>query len=148
MAETAPMAETAETAETQDAVVEALTNLSEVAASSAQELTDLDEGLADLKQRRTRGASWREIISSAHSPSPLAAMASIATNLGRATGTLKRALAGALRNEGMQVTEIADLFDVSRQRVSALLRARRGNGTIGANGVNGSHRKATSERDR
>ena len=34
------------------------------------------------------------------------------------------ALAVGLRKEGMQVTEIAALFGVSRQRVSALIRPR------------------------
>jgi predicted XRE-type DNA-binding protein len=134
----------ADTAQTQDPVSEALTNLSEVAASSAKDLTALDEGLVDMKRRRARGTSWREIISSAGSPNPLAAMASIATNLGRATGALRRALAGALRNEGMQVTEIAKLFDVSRQRVSALLRTRRINGTHGTDDPAGPEEHSTT----
>jgi predicted transcriptional regulator len=52
-------------------------------------------------------------------------LTTIATNFGRASGAFRRALAIGLRQEGMQVTEIAALFGVSRQRVSALIRPRR-----------------------
>jgi predicted transcriptional regulator len=46
-------------------------------------------------------------------------------NLGQAIGAFRRALASTLRTEGMRVTEIASLFEVSRQRVSALVRPKR-----------------------
>jgi len=117
--------ENAEFGETpEDPVVDALTALSDVAASSADDLLGLNEDLAVLRSHRVRGRSWHRIISDADAPNPLSALTAIATNFARASGGFRRALAVGLRKEGMQVTEIATLFGVSRQRVSALIRPR------------------------
>ena len=117
--------ENAEFGETpEDPVVDALTALSDVAASSADDLLGLNEDLAVLRDHRVRGRSWHRIISDADAPNPLSALTAIATNFARASGGFRRALAVGLRKEGMQVTEIATLFGVSRQRVSALIRPR------------------------
>jgi hypothetical protein len=105
-----------------DPVLLALTNLSEVATSSASDLAELNENLAILRRNRLQGWSWRRIIADAESPNPLALLTKIAADLARACGGFRRALAVGLRREGLQVTEIATLFVVSRQRVSALLR--------------------------
>jgi hypothetical protein len=117
--------EKAESGETrEDPVVDALTTLSDVAASSADDLMGLNEDLAVLRNHRVRGRSWNRIISDVDAPNPLSALTAIATNFARASGGFRRALAVGLRKEGMQVTEIAALFGVSRQRVSALIRPR------------------------
>ena len=117
--------EEAESGETrEDPVVQALTTLSDVAASSADDLIGLNEDLAVLRNHRVRGRSWHRIISDDDAPNPLSSLTSIATNFARASGGFRRALAVGLRKEGMQVTEIAALFGVSRQRVSALIRPR------------------------
>jgi hypothetical protein len=116
------MAETEEIG--QDRVLEALASLSDVATSSANELLALTEDLADIRRHRTSGWSWRRIVSADDSPKPLSVLTDIAANFARASGAYRRALAHGLRSEGMQVTEIATLFEVSRQRVSALIRPR------------------------
>jgi hypothetical protein len=123
------MAESLEREE--DPVLLALATLSEAAISSASDLMELNEDLAYLRRNRLEGWTWRRIIADADSPNPLASMASIAANLSRACGGFRRALALGLRNEGLQVTEIASMFAVSRQRVSALIRPNgiRPNGT-------------------
>jgi hypothetical protein len=108
----------------EDPVVAALAVLSDVAASSADDLISLNEGLAALRNHRVRGRSWHRIISDGDSPNPLPTLTTIATNFARASGAFRRALAVGLRKEGMQVSEIAILFGVSRQRVSALIRPR------------------------
>ena len=108
-----------------DPVVAAITTLSAVASSSADDLIRLNEDLAALRNHRVRGRSWHRIISEVDSPNPLSALTTIASNFARASGAFRRALAVGLRKEGMQVTEIAALFGVSRQRVSALIRTRR-----------------------
>jgi predicted XRE-type DNA-binding protein len=120
------MAETEEIE--QDRVLEALASLSDVATSSANELIALSEDLADIRRHRISGWSWRRIASSEDSPKPLSILTRIASNFARASGGYRRALAHGLRDEGMQVTEIASLFEVSRQRVSALIRPRTSNG--------------------
>jgi predicted XRE-type DNA-binding protein len=108
----------------EDPVVTALTTLSDVAASSADDLIGLNEHLDAIRSRRIRGWSWHRIISDVDVPNPLSLLTTIATNFARASGAFRRALAVGLRKEGMQVTEIAALFGVSRQRVSALIRPR------------------------
>jgi hypothetical protein len=107
-----------------DSVDAALAELSDVAASSAHELISLQEDLDEIRGHRLRGRPWRHIISDANSPNPLSLLTRVAANVSRAGGSYRRALAVGLRKDGMQVTEIAKLFDVSRQRVSALLRPR------------------------
>lgn len=118
--------EEAESGETRgDPVVIALSMLSDVAALSADDLIGLNEDLAAIHNHRKRGWSWHRIVSDADAPNPLSVLTTIATNFARASGGFRRALAVGLRKEGMQVTEIAALFGVSRQRVSALIRPRR-----------------------
>jgi hypothetical protein len=107
-----------------DPVVAALVALCDVAVSSADDLISLNEDLVALRNHRVRGRSWHRIISDVDPPNPLPSLTTIATNFARASGGFRRALAVGLRNEGMQVSEIAALFGVSRQRVSALIRPR------------------------
>ena len=52
-------------------------------------------------------------------------MTSIAATIARAGANFRRALVLSLRGEGMQVSGIGLLLEVSRQRVSALLRPSR-----------------------
>jgi hypothetical protein len=109
-----------------DAAIRALTTLSEAAASSANNLVDVHDELADMGRRKRQGWSWRQILSSDGwtTANPLSGVTGIVANLARAAGEFRRALARGLRNEGMRVSDIASLFDVSRQRVSALTRPR------------------------
>ncbi len=111
-----------------DPALRALTSLSEVAAAGANELQALDADISTMKGQRRRGWSWSRIISAAGSPNPLSIVTRIASDLSRANGALRRALARALRDEGMQLTDIARLFGVTRQRVGALLRPDRSKG--------------------
>ena len=67
--------EEAEFGETrEDPVVQALTTLSDVAASSADDLIGLNEDLAVLRNHRVRGRSWHRIISDVDAPNPLSAL--------------------------------------------------------------------------
>jgi hypothetical protein len=103
-----------------DAALDALTALSEVAASSADELSHLDDEFTDMRRRRMGGWSWQRILSASGSANPMSAVARIVDNLGRAGGGFRRSLIRALQKEGMQVTEIGKLLGVSRQRASEL----------------------------
>jgi hypothetical protein len=107
----------------EDPVLEALTSLSEIATSSAGDLTALNEDLQRVRQRRLQGSSWRHIMAESGSPHLLSTLTKVVADLGRACGQFRRALALGLRREGLQVTEIGTLFHVSRQRVSALIRS-------------------------
>jgi hypothetical protein len=107
----------------QDVVLEALANLSDVATSTADDLAELNEDLARLRRSRQLGSSWRHIISDTDTPNLLSLLTKVAADLALACGSFRRATAIGLRREGVAVTEIAGLFDVSRQRVSALIRS-------------------------
>jgi hypothetical protein len=107
----------------EDPVLDALTGLSEAAASGADDLTELNEDLARIRQSRLEGSSWRHIIASTTAPHSLSLMSKLVADLALACGGFRRALAHGLRREGLQVTEIATIFRVSRQRISALIRS-------------------------
>jgi hypothetical protein len=107
-----------------DPVVDALTTLSQAATSSASGLMGLNEDITAIRDQRLSGWSWRRIMDDSQSSKMLSSVAEIAANFSRASGGFRRALALGLRKEGLQVSEVAALFDVSRQRVSALLRPR------------------------
>jgi hypothetical protein len=121
----------------EDPVLTALAELSATAASSADELNRLDEVLTSMVRSRRSGLSWRRILvagppehpasepPAAMSRDPMSAIARIAADLGRANSGLRRALVRALQRDGMQISDIANVFSVSRQRVGALLRPRR-----------------------
>ena len=109
----------------QDPALDALTALSKAAESGADDLNLVKDRLAVMSRHRRRGWSWRRIATSADAVTPLSIAARVLADFGRAVGGYRRALATALRDEGVKVTEIADLLDVSRQRISALVRPRR-----------------------
>jgi hypothetical protein len=123
-----PMTESMEQQETDDGgdpVLAALNGLSEFVVAGAQELLALDQNLAEMRRQRDGGWTWRHIMEATDVTGALALMAKVAADLGRAGGRFRRALALGLRLEGMQVSEIAHLLQVSRQRVSALINSRR-----------------------
>lgn len=105
-----------------DPALEALTALSQVAEKSAAGLTEVTEDLASMEEHRREGWTWQRIVTS--TPQLLPTMAGIVKDLGRASGEFRRSIAHALRNEGMNVTEVAGLLEVTRQRIGALLRPR------------------------
>jgi hypothetical protein len=110
--------------ESPDPTLNAIVALSDAASSSVNDLELLNHELGMMRRRRRRGWSWRRIVLASGSANPLGATMRVVTTLGQAGGALRRSLAQALRHEGMTLTEIAKLFDVSRQRVGSLFHAR------------------------
>ncbi len=108
-----------------DPTLDALTELSEAVSSGADGLCDLHDDLSRMRRRRGRGWSWQRILSAEGVANSLSIATRVVAGLARAIGVFRRSLADALRSEGMSVTDIAALLDVSRQRVSALVRPRR-----------------------
>lgn len=109
-----------------DPALEALTTLSAVAARSAHDLNAVNDDLLAMQRHRHQGWSWHQIMSASQGPdSPLSAMARIVGDLRHASAEFRRALARALRVEGMRISDIGSLLHVSRQRVTALLRPTR-----------------------
>jgi hypothetical protein len=106
----------------QDPALDALDALSEATSASIEGLAEVNAQLEDVRGRVRQGWSWHKIVSSSDLGSAMTAVARISANLGRASGAFRRCLAKVLHTEGLRITEIGSLLEVSRQRVSALLR--------------------------
>jgi hypothetical protein len=109
-----------------DPALEALTTLSAVAARGAHDLNAVNNDLLAMQRHRRQGWSWRQIMAASAGPaSPLSSMSHIVGDLRHASAEFRRALARALRVEQMRISDIGGLLQVSRQRVTALLRPTR-----------------------
>jgi hypothetical protein len=84
------------------------------------------ERAALLQQLREQGQSYREIISGEDRPPLVELVTRMIDVLIDAGGQYRRVQAKALYDEGATMDQIADLFGVSRQRVSTLLSRSRG----------------------
>lgn len=91
------------------------------------EMIDMMRGRSEvIRQAHRRGIPLREIVPREETPL-LVQLLTNATNLLHAYGNrVRRTEARALHSQGLTMDEIAALFGVSRQRVSALLRERPG----------------------
>lgn len=104
----------------------------EVLAALDQLCADLDKNLAAadairkradvMRAGRAQGLSYREIVEGAQQPLIPELVSDKLDRLFRAGSRLRRAEAAALHGEGMSMDAIAELFGVTRQRVSALLK--------------------------
>ena len=81
-----------------------------------------------LVRQRQEGRSCREIISNEEQPLLVELVSRMIGVLIDAGGQFRRAEAKALYDEGASMEEIAALFGVSRQRVSALISRGRASG--------------------
>lgn len=110
---------------TGDEVLDALAAFVAVLESNRERTELAMEKARALRERRAEGMTYREIVSSEERP----LIVELATNnidaLHDAGSRFRRAEAAALHREGLTMDRIAQLFGVTRQRVSALLRHRR-----------------------
>lgn len=105
-----------------DPPLQELDLLLDALARNAAAIEAVRERAQQVRSRRTAGEPWSDIVRS--EPRPLI-VELLSDNLGRisaAGGRFRRAEARALHAEGMTMDRIAELFGVSRQRISALLR--------------------------
>jgi hypothetical protein len=103
-----------------DAALAALDELVVAIRRTQRSLEDAVARAEDLRGRRLAGQPYREIV--AADQRPLVEVVSSSTNrLIEAGSRFRRAQARALRAEGLTMEAIADLFGVTRQRVSHLL---------------------------
>jgi len=82
----------------------------------------------ELRQGRTEGATYAELLTSAEGPLVVEIVTDLLEGLFAAGSRLRRAEARALYAEGLSMEKISHLLRVSRQRVSALIRATAGEG--------------------
>src|SRR4051794_26997676 len=107
-----------------DDALAALCELDAAMACSISELSRSRERIADLRQQRAHGKSWRELVTTADRPLVVESLTTVLERLNAVGGRFRRAEAHALHSDGLSMERIASLFGVTRQRVSALLRDR------------------------
>jgi DNA-directed RNA polymerase sigma subunit (sigma70/sigma32) len=105
-----------------DAFMEAVDDLDRALDESLEMAQRMKQRIADLRAARSDGRPLREIVPEEQTPL-LVQLLTESTNLLHSYGNrVRRTEARALHHEGMTMDEIAKLFGVSRQRISALLR--------------------------
>ena len=106
----------------QDAFLEALTALEDTLAENQKRATLIKKRIAQLRRLRSNGASYAESVAGWEGPLLVQLLTESSTALDRSGANVRRAEARALYAEGLTMEQIAELFGVTRQRVSILLR--------------------------
>ena len=106
----------------QDAFLEALTALEDTLADNQKRTTLIKKRIAQLRRLRSKGATYAESVSSRDGPLIVQLLTESSTALDKSGANVRRAEARALYAEGLTMEQIAELFGVTRQRVSILLR--------------------------
>lgn len=105
-----------------DPLLLALEDLVHAAANVNEAVEMLTARAGRMRAMRRQGAPWRDIVDAEERPL-IAEMLTDTIQRFEAAGTrFRRAKARALHDEGMTMEQIGDLFGLTRQRISALLR--------------------------
>jgi len=108
-----------------DPFLDALVALEEVLADNARRETLIKRRIARLRRSRANGHPYTESVYSEDGPLIVQLLTENATALDTCGANVRRTEAQALHDEGLTMEQIAERFGVTRQRVSALLRAAR-----------------------
>ncbi len=105
----------------EDAATASVGELADVLEEAAEELRALAERARTLRERRLRGESWSEIVTTERRPLAVERISDLLERLATAGAAFRREEARALSQEGLSQQRIAELFGVTRQRIGALL---------------------------
>lgn len=112
-------------ANTPDPVIEALDELVDALHRNIEANRTAMEQAGTIKDLREQGLDYREIADETGSPLVVQLVTENLDRLRIHGARLRQAQATALHSEGMTMEEIAELFGVTRQRISALLKEAR-----------------------
>lgn len=84
--------------------------------------------MRNLRVGRSQGRSWQDLLAREPAPGVLSLVDRVLRRVTEGSGALRRTVASGLRAEGATVPGIAEMFGVSHQRVSALLRRHHASG--------------------
>jgi hypothetical protein len=107
---------------TPDEVLDALGELEAVLRENAETERVLFQRIAEVRLARENGQQWKSILADEDEPGTVQLVSTILRRQSEASGYLRRSLVVALRAEGQSIPSIANLFGVTHQRVSNLLR--------------------------
>ena len=107
-----------------DATADPLDDLRRCLEASMAELTAASERVAELQELRAAGNLWIDIVIAEERPLVVERITHVLDELGEAGSRFRRAEALALQQEGVSLNRIGQLFGVSRQRASVLVKER------------------------
>jgi hypothetical protein len=105
-----------------DDVLRALNELESVLRENAESERMLFQRIAEVRLARENGKEWKSILAAEDDPGTVQLVSTVLRRQSEASGYLRRSLVVALRAEGQSIPSIANLFGVTHQRVSNLLR--------------------------
>ena len=105
-----------------DPILEALEALEEALDQNAVRGEVIKDRIARIRELRAEGAPYTKLAAGEAGPRIVQLVTARATALDHYGVRLRRAAALVLYNEGMTMEQIAAVFGVTRQRVSALLK--------------------------
>jgi len=105
-----------------DAVVEAIDDVSVAVEENVSDQEDLLSELGQIRDDRVAGVPLSESISGTGQPRALLLLNRVTKRLTLGSARLRRALVTSLVEEGDSANSVAKRFEVSRQRISAILR--------------------------
>jgi len=105
-----------------DRTVAALDKLAEALRQTVTELEVLVERAAHLRDEVASGRPLQETMAGEARPLIITQLVTITDRLHEAGGAVRRTEARQLRDEGCTHEQIAEIFGVTRQRASALLK--------------------------
>lgn len=108
-----------------DPVAAALADLIDVVRRNREDGRVVIERAEALLEARRSGRPWRELVAEEPSPQIVELLATKLERLATGSGRFRRAQARALHDEGLTMEQVAALFGVTRQRISALLKEER-----------------------
>lgn len=101
---------------------QALTEIEQHIGANIQRGQEIQRRVKHLQAQVREGAGVAEVLREEESPRSVEMITINMKTLEMVGSELRASLAITLRNEGLTLAEIADLFGVTRQRISALLR--------------------------
>jgi len=105
-----------------DPVLDALDHLEEALARNTDTIHSIRAHISYIRESRAAGLSYREIVTDESRPLIVELTTANLQSLLETGNRLRRAEAQALHDEGVTMGRIADLFGVTRQRISERLR--------------------------
>jgi hypothetical protein len=107
-----------------DPAVRALEELDRRVSGTICELRAAQTRVEQLLQQRIEGWAWYDIVRNETPPLVVETITRALDDLGTVGGKFRREEAIALQREGISTNRIGELFGVTRQRVSALIKRR------------------------
>jgi len=111
-----------------DAVVDAIDDVSTAVEENVSDQEDLLSELGRMRDDRVAGVPLQESIGGPGQPRALVVLNRVAKRLTLGSARLRRALVASLVQEGENANAVAKRFEVSRQRISSILRRDKGRG--------------------